>query len=82
MLPFGPWSSPIIRSKVRNIGRKRLPIQVEIVGNSEWYPLCMWNMELREWMPHLCSNHNQRNRKMTLDKQDECTGCADIKSST
>lgn len=82
MLPFGPQSSPTLRNKVRNIGRKRLPIQVETVGNSEWYPLCMWNVELREWMPHLCSDNHQHSLKMSLAKQDECIGCVDTKSST
>lgn len=32
MLPFGPWSRPILRNKVRNTGRKRLPTQSRLYG--------------------------------------------------
>lgn len=79
MLPFGPWS---LRSKVRNIGRKRLAVHIETGGTSEWYPLCMWNVELREWMPELCATSHGHSLKTRLVKQDEHIDCVDTKSST
>lgn len=39
----------------------------------QWvHPLCVWNVELREWMPHLCSDNHQQCLKMSQNKQDEC----------